>query len=189
MTERVPDDRSHVRHVAIAVLIGVVGAVLFGVGLWMAFRPDDKPAKQAEIEPAQPTTPSGTTTATGGSPEPTSVAGAGSGAGSAGGSGTATGSQTVTTATGDRIVRAARIAFRLGATLYVANEDGSAATPVYRSDDGPYALSPDGKTIARGISVNTDPITAEGKVLATISAASAASLATFTPPPLPRPPA
>ncbi len=34
---------------------------------------------------------------------------------------------------------------------------------------------PDGKTIARGISINTDPITAEGTVLATVSAASAAT--------------
>lgn len=44
--------------------------------------------------------------------------------------------------------RAARIAFRLGATVYVANEDGSSPTPVAAVAEGPFALSPDGLTLA-----------------------------------------
>lgn len=40
------------------------------------------------------------------------------------------------------------IAFRIGFTIYVADEDGSNAAPVAQSTQGPYALSPDGRTLA-----------------------------------------
>lgn len=50
---------------------------------------------------------------------------------------------------GDRVPATGnRIVYRLGATLYVADGDGSRPTPVARVADGPYALSPDGRTVA-----------------------------------------
>jgi hypothetical protein len=148
MTEQLPDDRAHVRHVAIAVALGVAGVILFGVGLWMALRPHEDGTKQAAIEPAEQTAPSQSPTTGAGSSAATLGAGGVKANAPTTGTAAVPGGQTVTTASGEQIVRAARIAFRLGATLYVANEDGSAAKPIYRSDDGPYALSPDAKTIA-----------------------------------------
>lgn len=52
---------------------------------------------------------------------------------------------TVTTPSG---TRAPRIAFRLGATLYIAAEDGSGPVPVAKAAEGPFALSADGSTLA-----------------------------------------
>lgn len=48
----------------------------------------------------------------------------------------------------DDVRGSGRIAYRLGTTLYVANEDGSQPSPVARVAEGPYALSPDGLTLA-----------------------------------------
>lgn len=45
-------------------------------------------------------------------------------------------------------VAPAGLAFRLGKTLYVARADGSSPVPVGRYPEGPYALSPDGRTLA-----------------------------------------
>jgi len=134
--ERIPDEKAHVRHVIIAAVVGVLGTALFAAGLWIALSPDDGPAKQTEIEPAEPTVPSLITTdvsTIASSTAPGSVLGTGTG----GGTGAVSGTATVTTPSGEKVVRAARIAFRLGATLYVANEDGIAASPINRSDDGP----------------------------------------------------
>lgn len=41
-----------------------------------------------------------------------------------------------------------RIAFRVGATVYVSAPDGSGPVPAARLAEGPYALSPDGRTLA-----------------------------------------
>jgi Tol biopolymer transport system component len=46
------------------------------------------------------------------------------------------------------IVRAAKVAYRLGGSLYVSNEDGGSARAVTPAADGQYALSPDGATLA-----------------------------------------
>lgn len=43
---------------------------------------------------------------------------------------------------------AERIAFRVGATVYTAALDGSGPVPAARVGEGPYALSPDGRTLA-----------------------------------------
>jgi Tol biopolymer transport system component len=44
--------------------------------------------------------------------------------------------------------RTDRIAFRIGSTVYTAKEDGTGAPAVDRSHSGPYALSPDSRTLA-----------------------------------------
>lgn len=41
-----------------------------------------------------------------------------------------------------------RIAFRVGATVYTAAPDGTGPVPAARVGEGPYALSPDGRTLA-----------------------------------------
>ena len=43
---------------------------------------------------------------------------------------------------------AERIAFRVGSTVYVSAPDGSGPVPAARLGEGPYALSPDGQTLA-----------------------------------------
>jgi predicted small lipoprotein YifL len=48
----------------------------------------------------------------------------------------------------DSEAHAERIAFRLGTTIYVAAPDGSDPIPAARLGEGPYALSPDGRTLA-----------------------------------------
>lgn len=144
MTEHIPDERVRGARIALAVLAGALGTILFGAGLWMAFRPQPEPPKQTTIEPAEPsevdTFTAGVATetiATGGSlMEATPTPGATQ--------------QTTTEGSGGtpQTARVGKVAFRLGASVYVANEDGSEATRVVRSADGPYALSPDGNTIA-----------------------------------------
>lgn len=48
----------------------------------------------------------------------------------------------------DAVSNAERIAFRVGATIYTAAPDGSGSVPAARVGEGPYALSPDGRTLA-----------------------------------------
>lgn len=48
----------------------------------------------------------------------------------------------------DAVSDAERIAFRVGATVYIAAPDGSGSVPAARVGEGPYALSPDGRTLA-----------------------------------------
>lgn len=62
-------------------------------------------------------------------------------------------------------VRAKRIAYRLEGVLEVADEDGSNAKAVTKSSQGPFALSPDGTTLAHvtgGQLVLTDVATGAG---------------------------
>ena len=46
------------------------------------------------------------------------------------------------------IVRSPKIAFRLGGQIFVANEDGTQAKAVYRSQSAPFALAPDASALA-----------------------------------------
>jgi hypothetical protein len=47
-----------------------------------------------------------------------------------------------------KFVRATKIAYLLDGVVYVAEEDGTDPVKVGRSNGGPYALSPDGRTVA-----------------------------------------
>ncbi len=55
---------------------------------------------------------------------------------------------TLTPAPGADQRPAGRIAYRFGGAIWVADEDGSNSVRVIDSSDGPYALSPDGETLA-----------------------------------------
>lgn len=117
---------------ALVVALGVAGVIIaVAVGGSRKTTPAEEPKT---FEPAQPTTAAplpgavASANATPGVPRP----GASSGA-------------TVTSGSG---VRAPKIAFRLGATIYVAAEDGSNSVAIVQAPDGPYALSPDGNRLA-----------------------------------------
>ncbi|HSK48392.1 MAG TPA: hypothetical protein VLA05_10390 [Coriobacteriia bacterium] len=145
MTERLPDDKARAARIALAVLAGALGTALFGAGMWMAFHQssEDAPSAQKTIEPAEPSEaatmpgiPGEEATSTGSTTESTGPDGGGGGETPDGLGGS------------DAVRRAPLIAFRLGASVYVAYEDGSGANRIVKSPDGPYALSPDGKTLA-----------------------------------------
>jgi len=145
VTVEVPSDKSRRARVILVVVAGVVGTALVVGGLWLAFRPAPRSPKLSVIEPAaqtQPETlppvPAATDTA---SPDATQAPTAPSG--------------TAETSTPVPVKpepvapgRVGKVAFGLGASVYVANEDGTRSKAVVRSNSGPYALSPNAKTLA-----------------------------------------
>ncbi len=143
MTSPIPDDSLRTR-VALIVAISVLGVAILAMGAWAVFRPHPKPAAPRTYTPAQETS-SSVTTATSSllatpaaSAESSSATAAAAAAAAAGsGEGAAPG-----------IVRAAKIEFRLGSSVYVADEDGGSASAVTQATDGQFALSPDGLTLA-----------------------------------------
>ncbi len=134
-------DVSSTKRTAWIVLWVAIVIVLLADVAWLIMKRDPADSRaQTEIEPAQETTapvmPSVVPTPSG---EPTSA-----GQTTDGGSTAATSSTGSTP--GQR--RAGRIAYRLGATVYVADEDGQNPSPVIRATEGPFALAPDGRTLA-----------------------------------------
>jgi len=141
MTEPMPDDAKRAKRVA---LIASVSVFLVGVAAILVWALVAKPgasnsAEQPEFEPAEPTAEA--TLPVVPSTPPSGSASATSGSAPASSSGPA-----VTTPTG--FTRASKLAFRLGGSVYVAAEDGSGAVAVARVPQGPYALSPDARTLA-----------------------------------------
>lgn len=130
------------RIVLTAVAAVAAAVVLAGVAwlIWVGNRPTGERPRPG-YEPAQETTappmPSVLPTA---SPDATA------GPGSAEDTSAASGGEAPPSPS--PFTRAPRIAYRLGTTLYVANEDGTAPSPVARIAEGPYALAPDGLTLA-----------------------------------------
>lgn len=142
MTEPMPDDAKRAKRVA---LIASVSVFLVGVTAILVWALIAKPgasstAEQPEFEPAEPT-------AEATLPVVPSTPASGS-------SSTTTGSATASSPSGPGVTtpagftRAPKLAFRLGGSVYVAAEDGSGAVAVARVPQGPYALSPDARTLA-----------------------------------------
>ncbi len=130
------DGRAIAPRVALAVLAGVLGTALVAGGLWMAFGPGRDSRAGSGFEPSLPALPSQPSTPAPGSDPATNAPGADSGA-----------VAVVTSTPAGK--RAAVVAFRLGASIYVAAEDGGGAVAITRSaEEEPYALSPDGRTLA-----------------------------------------
>lgn len=128
--EPLPSDRKRVWQIAGVVAAGGLATALIVGGLWLAYRPDPLPPTQAGIEPAEETS---STSMTPAPSHPTSDA-------------TPAAPTPGTADTGTK--RAPRLAFRLGGTLYIADESGTAPKKVVASAGGPYALSPDAATLA-----------------------------------------
>lgn len=145
MTVEVSSEKSRISRIVIIVVAGVVGTALMVGGLWLAFRPAPPRPKQSAIEPAAQTEPA--------TLPPVPAATATPSAASTGVPGA--GPDAVTTsapvpAKPEPVApgRVGKVAFGLGASIYVANEDGTGSKAVVRSNSGPYALSPNGKKLA-----------------------------------------
>jgi len=147
VTVEVPSDSSRTRRIALAVLAGVLGTALLGIGVWAVMRPPDPGVTQTEIEPAEQTT---EPTAP---PLPGTKPGGETPGGETPGGETAPGGQPPAAEAPDATapevapVGAPRVAFALGGRIHVAEEDGSGAVAV-APQAGAYALSPDGATLA-----------------------------------------
>ncbi|PKQ16078.1 MAG: hypothetical protein CVT67_06485 [Actinobacteria bacterium HGW-Actinobacteria-7] len=124
--------------VAAVSLAAVLGVALAGWALWAVFigPKDDTAMQAASIDPAQESTASAVASAPASSP----------------GTGTAAAQPASSSAQPGRatpaFVRAARIAYELDGSVYIAHEDGTNAKKIGHSTSGSYALSPDGGTLA-----------------------------------------
>ncbi|HET6352634.1 MAG TPA: hypothetical protein VFG89_10975 [Coriobacteriia bacterium] len=145
MSEQKPKGEQRAARVALAVLAGALGTALVGGGLWMAFRPTphstpvtidrNEPAERTEA-PTMPVVPStaATTTVTTSTPVASAT--------------TTSNATTTQPASSSGTLRAERVAFRLKSALYVSDESGGHRTKVAKSAEGPYALAPNGTTLA-----------------------------------------
>ena len=126
-----------IRRVALAVLAGAFGVVFIVGGLLLVAKTGgDRPPSSGTGSDRRSTPPS------------SSPAGA-RGSSSVDASGTpATGVVIDLITRTPQGGRAAVVAFRSGKSISVSAEDGSAPVPVAQSASGPYALSPDGRTVA-----------------------------------------
>lgn len=131
------EGRSSVRGLIAGLLVVVAVGALIAAGVWAMLGP--KPVVDAPsdggFEPAQPTSASPLPGIDTSSPASTDAESRTAGVEPVGGGETG-------------FTRASRIAFRLGGTIYVADESGSAPSTVARSERCRYALSPDGMTLA-----------------------------------------
>lgn len=148
MTGELPSDKSRAGRIALVVVAGVLGTALIAGGLWLAFKPAPDAPKQTVIEPATSTVPATLPPVPGVTPTPSAPA-----TGPAEPTSSALATETVPDGGGGGTVppapvRAKKVAFRLGASIYRANEDGTGARAIVRSNAGVYALSPDGATLA-----------------------------------------
>lgn len=126
---------SWVKRVALIVLgVALSFGVVAGI-VWLVFAaaPSPEEPRQTRIDPAEETS---------AAPLPSALPTSSTDATTPGGARPATRTPEPT------LQRATRIAYRLGSTLYVADEDGGHPSPVARIAEGAYALSPDGRTVA-----------------------------------------
>lgn len=151
MTEHMPDDRARTLRIVGVALAGALGTALIAAGIWMALRPEPTAPQQTEIEPAEQTEPQ-TPTAAPVTPDATATTDAQGGASAPGtptGDGTGIKPGGISPSTNPEAPkRAAKVAYRLDSSIYIANEDGSDAQALIESAGGPYALSPDAETLA-----------------------------------------
>jgi Tol biopolymer transport system component len=142
MTSPIPDDTMRTR-VALIAAISVLGVAILAMGAWAVFRPHPKAAAPRTFTPAEETSSSATSASS--SVVATNTASAESSSTTAA---AAAAAAAVNEGAAPSTVRAAKVAFRLGASIYVADEDGGSAKAVTQAPDGQYALSPDGLTLA-----------------------------------------
>jgi len=136
-------DRQRRRTLLIAGVLSLV-VVLIGVGVALALLANRPVTSKPPITPAEETSAS----ATGSAAASASVVASASAEASVTSSTATSSTASTTTVQPGQIVRAGKIAYRLGNQIWVANEDGSSAKAVFSSSTGAYALSPDGKTVA-----------------------------------------
>jgi Tol biopolymer transport system component len=142
MTSPIPDDTLRTR-VALIAAISVLGIAILAMGAWAVLRPHPKAAAPRTFIPAEetsaaarPATSSVLSTAAAAT-DSSSTTAAAAAAATTGGEGAAPG-----------MVRASKVAFRLGSSIYVADENGGSTKAVTQAPDGQFTLSPDGLTLA-----------------------------------------
>lgn len=141
MTSPIPDDSLPTR-VALIIAISVLGVAILAMGAWAVFRPHPKPAVTRTYTPAEETSAAAT-------PATSSVlATATTSAESSGTTTAAAANGASTEGAAPEAVRAAKVAYRLGSSVYVAEENGGSPRLVAPAPDGQYTLSPDGLTLA-----------------------------------------
>lgn len=134
MTVPIPDEAAQRKRIVLIVAASLVALAVVAGGAWAILRPDAANKAPVAYTPAEVTTASGPATSS-------AVASALAGEGT---SATVLGSGA---ASSTAIPRSAKVAFHLGRTLYVANEDGSNTAPL-KVTETEYALSPDGTSVA-----------------------------------------
>jgi len=155
MPSPIPDDRTRATRVALIAAIVVLALVVIGMLAWAILRPHPRPATRRPFTPAQETSTGAAATASG-SVNVTTPAPAQNPAAAPG---TSTPVSAAPAAPG--IVRVARIAFRMGSAIHVADENGGSSKSVATAADGRFALSPDGLTLAVARSGNVALYTVE----------------------------
>lgn len=131
--------------IAVCAFAGVLGLALVFGAIWVATRPRVRIPVAAETTHTAPAETTSTATPTASIEPSAAPATTPSQTPSPGVSGSRPG--TVKSSPGAP-VRAALVAFRLDGAVCVAGEDGSAVRQVLASADGPFSLSPDGRTLA-----------------------------------------
>jgi len=134
MTVPIPDETAQRKRIVLVVVASLVALAVVAGGAWALLRPGGSDDAPVAFTPAQETTASGPTTS---SAVASALAGEGTSASAPGVGGPGT----------PATPRSAKVAFHLGRTLYVANEDGSGTTPL-KVTESEYALSPDGTSVA-----------------------------------------
>lgn len=144
--EPMPNDKQRAARIALAVLAGALGTTLVAGGLWVAFKPRPSEApRQTEIRPAEETKPETLTGGAGSSESTETTAPAGEDDGDKNGGAPPTGGGLF--GGGSSMRRAAKVAYRKGGKVWVADESGKNAVAVTFGYNA-YALSPDGNTLA-----------------------------------------
>ena len=166
MTVPIPDETAQRKRIVLIVAGSLVALALVAGGAWAVLRPGSSRNAPVVYTPAEETTASGPATS---SAVASALAGEGASATTPGSDGTSS----------TTIPRSGKIAFHLGRTLYVANEDGSGTTPL-KVTETEYALSPDGASVAlvRGGKLEIVPV-AGGK--ATVAGAAEIAAPVWTP--------
>ena len=145
MTAPASEERDARRRAVLVALVVGVSVLLVGAGIAlavMARRPQGvRPATPVGSSDTSQTATSGTVTPAGETTHSSQAATATTATVASAGSGSAH---------PGTVVRSSKIAFRLGGQIFVADEDGGHAKPVYRSADAAFDLAPDASTLAVG---------------------------------------
>ena len=141
MPSSTPADRNQATRIALIVAIVVVAVAVVGMVAWAALRPRQKASMPRTKPPAEETS-------RGATPTSSSVEASGTTPTQSPGSTPVTSSTSPDGVASPGPARVAKIAFRKGSAIHVADEDGGSARPVATAADGTFALSPDGQTLA-----------------------------------------
>jgi len=141
MPSPIPSDRTQTTRIALISAIVVLAVVVTGMLAWAVLRPHRKAPAPRGFTPAEETS-------AGALPASRTVDATAPASAEASESVRSTPSVPASSAPAPGVVRAARIAFRMGSAIHVADENGGSSRKVAAAVDGEFSLSPDGLTLA-----------------------------------------